>query len=279
MRAFPLLLVLSLGLAACGPKQQAPAEPQIPQEYQARVDPGPNGEPINVAAVQQQLLRDRNVRQVVPYNGPDAPGTIVVDPYARFLYYVQGDGTAQRYGVAVGTAGKNFAGEANIRRKEHWPSWTPTQNMIRTMPETYGHLAGGKPGGLDNPLGARALYLYRGGKDTMYRIHGTMDPTAIGRATSAGCIRLFQQDIMDLFPQVEMGTHVKVRTPSESRALEPQTVEDSNGYLVPADQAMAADTPAEPQEPVLIGSVMTNESGPRTRADYYAGSPVQSAVR
>lgn len=281
MRLVPILLVLTLGLAACGPKEQPPVEPQIPVEYQARVDTGPSGEPIDIAAVQPQLLRERNVRQTVAYNGPEAPGTIVVDPYARFLYYVQPGGVAQRYGVAVGTAGKNFSGEATIRRKESWPSWTPTQNMIRTMPELYADLAGGKPGGLDNPLGARALYLYRGGNDTMYRIHGTMDPSAIGRATSAGCIRLFQQDIMDLFPQVPMGTHVKVRTPAESRALEPETSEDSNGYLIPAGQAIAADTPvaATPDEPALIGSVMDTQSGAPVRVDYYAGSPVQSALR
>ena len=180
------------------------------------------------------------------YNGPEAPGTIVVDPYARFLYHVLEGGEAMRFGIAVGQAGKNFQGNASINRKHAWPSWTPTANMVRTQPELYGPLKGGLRGGVDNPLGSRALYLYRGGRDTMYRIHGTMDPSSIGKATSAGCIRLFNQDIMDLFDEIPNGTRVKVRTPGESRALEGEMIEQPNGYLVPASQLQtAAATPAQ----------------------------------
>ena len=118
---------------------------------------------------------------------------------------------AMRYGVAVGQAGKNFQGNATVGRKHAWPSWTPTANMVRTQPELYGPLKGGLRGGVDNPLGSRALYLYRGGRDTMYRIHGTMEPSSIGKATSAGCIRLFNQDIIDLYGRVATPTPIIVR--------------------------------------------------------------------
>lgn len=245
MRFAPIAMALALVLAACGPKAPpAPEQPKIPPQYEARTDTGPNGEPIEIAAVKPDYLNERNLRAFVPYNGPEAPGTIVVDPYARFLYHVTAPGQAMRFGVAVGIAGRNFAGEGTIRRKAQWPSWTPTQNMIRTMPETYAALAGGKRGGLDNPLGSRALYLYRGGRDTMYRIHGTMDPSSIGKATSAGCIRLFQQDVMDLYEQIPLGTKVRVRSRAESRALEGEVVETPEGYLIPASQAVAPVDPA-----------------------------------
>ena len=115
----------------------------------------------------------------------------MVDTYARRLYYVLGEGgTAMRYPIAVGREGLSFRGNGVIGRKAEWPSWQPTRNMIRTRPDLYAAYAGGLPGGLDNPLGARALYLYRGGRDTMFRIHGTIDPPSIGQATSpaaSGC--------------------------------------------------------------------------------------------
>ena len=105
--------------------------------------------------------------------------------------------------------------------------------MIRREPDVYGPYAGGLPGGLENPLGARALYLYRGGKDTRYRIHGTNNASTIGRATSAGCIRLFNQDAMDIFERVPLGTYVHVRTQGESVAIEGELVENAEGYMVP----------------------------------------------
>lgn len=243
MRLAPLMLAMGLGLAACAPTTpaQGPVSSVDQGTYGARTDSGPSGEPIEIHAVRKAYLTDRNRRQQVAYNGPEAAGTIVVDPYARFLYMVQGNGQAMRYGVAVGQAGKTFQGNATINRKQAWPSWTPTANMVRTQPELYGPLKGGLSGGVDNPLGSRALYLYQGGRDTMYRIHGTMDPSSIGKATSAGCIRMFNQDIMDLFNDVPNGTKVKVRTQAESRALEGPLVEQPNGYLAPvADSAEMA---------------------------------------
>lgn len=219
MRLVSLLAALALGLAACAPTAHSPtrlATGTVPPIYQARTDTGPNGEVVDIPAVRAAYLTQRNQRQRVAYNGPEAPGTVVVDPYARVLYHVMENGEAMRFGVAVGRAGKGFSGDAVISVKKRWPSWTPTQNMIRTEPELYGQFAGGLKGGLDNPLGSRALYLYRNGRDTYYRIHGTMDPSSIGKATSAGCIRLFNQDIIHLADQTDSMTKVIVLTKAES---------------------------------------------------------------
>lgn len=249
MRIVPIVLALALAaVAGCSdtPQTQAPAAPSIPDIYQARVDTGPKGEPIDIPAINPAYLNERNIRARVAYNGAESPGTIVVDPYARFLYHVLENGEAMRFGIAVGQAGKNFSGTANINRKAAWPSWTPTANMVRQDPDLYGPVRHGLPGGIENPLGSRALYLYRGGRDTMYRIHGTMDPSSIGKATSAGCIRLFNQDILDLYDETPLGTRVRVRTPAESTRLEGPLDETPEGYLVPAGQMapIAASAPA-----------------------------------
>jgi hypothetical protein len=128
----------------------------------------------------------------------------------------------------------SFRGNGVIGRRAEWPYWQPTANMVRTRPDLYAAYAGGLPGGLENPLGARALYLYRGGRDSMFRIHGTSDSASIGHATSAGCIRLFNQDIIDLYNKVPGGTFVKVRTEAESLALEGPMMDSAYGHLVPA---------------------------------------------
>jgi len=205
----------------------------VPDIYKARVDTGPKGEAIEIPAIKAAYLRDRNTRTRVPYNGPESAGTVVVDPYARVLYLVENGGMATRVGIAVGKAGLGYSGTATIQRKAHWPSWTPTANMVRTEPELYAQFAKGVPGGPSNPLGSRALYLYEGGRDTMYRIHGTMDPSSVGKATSAGCIRLFNQDVMDLYDRIPNGTVVKVRTANESRRLEGPLRQTPDGYLEP----------------------------------------------
>ncbi|WP_410218078.1 L,D-transpeptidase [Paracoccus sp. (in: a-proteobacteria)] len=260
MRLVFLFTALALGLAACGPGQEtaAPAPQRsatVPEAYQARVDNGPDGAPIQIPAVRAAYLNDRNQRQVVPYNGAEAPGTIVVDPYARVLYHVQPGGQAMRYGVAVGRAGKGFEGQATIARKAAWPSWRPTDNMLRTEPELYGQFAGGLSGGMHNPLGSRALYLYQGSVDTYYRIHGTMDPSSIGKATSAGCIRMFNQDVIDLFAQVPTGTEVIVRGEAESVRMEGPMTETPEGYVMPA-APMAADPAATVQTVALETAVV-----------------------
>ena len=162
-------------------------------------------EPINVAARDPDLLR-----QEVAFNRPYRPGTIVVSIPQRRLYLVQPGGRAIRYAVGVGRAeALNFRGSATIGRKAEWPHWTPTANMMRAIPK-YREFAGGMPGGVDNPLGARALYLYRGSVDSNYRLHGTTEPESIGTAVSSGCIRLVNQDIIDLYNRVSVGTQVVV---------------------------------------------------------------------
>lgn len=186
-----------------------------------------------IEAVDPALLTEGRAKTEVAYAGDEAPGTIVVDIYARKLYLVQDGGRALRYGIAVGREGLSFRGTGVIGRKAKWPSWQPTANMIRTRPDLYAEFAGGLAGGLDNPLGARALYLYRGGRDTYFRIHGTVQNESIGHATSAGCIRLFNQDAMDLFERVDTGARVKVRSLEESLAIEGPYMDDAWGRAVP----------------------------------------------
>ncbi|SDE58885.1 L,D-transpeptidase [Limimaricola pyoseonensis] len=127
------------------------------------------------------------------------------------LYWTLGEGRAIRYVVALGAAGRNFSGSAVVARKAEWPSWMPTANMIRQEPEVYGRFAGGLPGGhAMNPLGSRALYLYRGGRDTYYRIHGTPQPWTMGRKFSSGCVRLINEHAEHLYDRVPVGTVVTV---------------------------------------------------------------------
>ena len=156
-------------------------------------------------------LIDQNLlRSVVHFNSPYHPGTIVVDVESRRLYLVVQNGSAIRYAVGVGREeALNFRGSAVIGRKSEWPTWTPTESMIEHIPK-YARFAGGMPGGLGNPLGARALYLYRDGQDTYFRIHGTNEPDSIGKAVSSGCIRMLNQDVIDLFTRVPIGAPVIV---------------------------------------------------------------------
>jgi lipoprotein-anchoring transpeptidase ErfK/SrfK len=231
-RFIPVSAVLFL--AACGAPTTAVKAP--PAEYAEVEDAG-----FAIKAVDPALLAEGHARAEVDYTGPDAPGTLVVDTFARRLYVVQDGGRAMRYAIGVGREGLAFRGTGVIGRKAEWPSWQPTRNMIRTAPELYSVYAGGVAGGLENPLGARALYLYRGGRDSYFRIHGTIDDRSIGRASSAGCIRLFNQDIIDLFERVPTGTPVRVRSLEESLAAEGPYINDANGNAVPeTPEAIAA---------------------------------------
>ncbi|SDE94928.1 L,D-transpeptidase [Limimaricola pyoseonensis] len=137
-------------------------------------------------------------------------GDIYVIPEDFHLYHIRRPGVAMRYGVGVGRAGLEFKGEAKIERKAEWPSWRPTDAMIAREPEKYAKYSDGVPGGPDNPLGARALYLYKDGRDTYYRIHGTTNPETIGSSVSNGCIRLRNEDVMTLYEQVPLGSWVTV---------------------------------------------------------------------
>lgn len=170
-------------------------------------------EPFPIEAVDLTKIDRQFWRQVVPNPTGEPVGTIVVDPEAKFLWLVIEGDQAVRYGIGVGRQGFGWSGRADILRRAAWPKWTPPAEMIGRQPELQ-QWAGGMPGGPDNPLGARALYLYQNKVDTLYRIHGTGEPWSIGRAVSSGCIRLLHVDIIDLHRRVPIGTKVLVRTSS-----------------------------------------------------------------
>jgi lipoprotein-anchoring transpeptidase ErfK/SrfK len=199
-------------LAGCAPQREplVASGPYIPPEYYAVYGPRPD-EQFPLPATDLSEVDPRFLRQEVDFPASHPVGSIVVDPGERYLYYVQSRGRAIRYGVGVGRAGYQFKGSATVGRKAVWPRWTPTPNMIADNPEKNGPWAGGMEPGLDNPLGARALYLYAGGRDTMYRIHGTNEPSSIGENVSSGCVRMFNQDVIDLHDRAPIGAQVVVR--------------------------------------------------------------------
>src|ERR1700732_934536 len=160
----------------------------------------------------QATIPESYRRHVVDYSRKEVPGTILVDTDARYLYYVLQGGKAIRYGVAVGEEAMAFSGVAEGGRMAEWPDWIPTPEIQARL----GPYPARVPGGPANPLGARALYLYEGNKDTLYRIHGTNQPEYIGRAISSGCIRMTNEDVIDLFERVKPGATVVVLAPRQN---------------------------------------------------------------
>jgi len=148
-------------------------------------------------------------RQVVTFRTAEKPGTIIIDGDKHFLYYVLPNFQAIRYGIGVGRDGFGWAGIVEVGRKAEWPTWTPPPEMVARDPNAAKY-AGGMPGGPENPLGARAMYLYVGGQDSIYRIHGTHQPWTIGLNISSGCIRMVNDDVIDLYSRVEVGARVIV---------------------------------------------------------------------
>ena len=212
------------GVAACAPRTPSSNPDDLAQqstnflpEYGPITDNG-----YNLPAIPISYTSGVNRRMEGTYLGEGAPGTIDVDPYAKFLYHIKYDGTAVRYPVGVGRQGRSIRGGATIKLKKEWPGWIPTANMLRTEPEVYEPFRSGIPGGVASPLGARALYLYRGGRDTYYRIHGTNALESIGNSGSAGCIRMFNQDIIHLHNAVDVPTPVLIRSPEESLRIDPE---------------------------------------------------------
>ena len=174
---------------------------------------------FHIPAVPDGIVEQRYQRQIVSDPTGEAPGTIVVDPNTFYLYLVRNDGTSLRYGIGVGREGFSWSGTSRIQYKRKWPTWKPPNEMVARRPELerYSIANGGMQGGPDNPLGARALYLFQatpGGvwEDTLYRIHGNPDPRSIGRAVSSGCIRMLNQDVIDLFDRVPSRAPVVVRS-------------------------------------------------------------------
>jgi len=155
-------------------------------------------------------------RKEVQYDTREKPGTIVINPSEHFLYFVEGGGRAVRYGVGVGSEGFAWSGVARVQSKQEWPNWHPTNDYLQRQPTVRSNLntlengSIGMVAGLANPLGARALYLWQGNKDTLYRIHGTNEPWTIGRNVSSGCIRLTNEDVIDLYDRTSVGAKVVV---------------------------------------------------------------------
>ena len=158
-------------------------------------------EPMEVAA-DPRAIDPKFLKQVVAYSGSEPPGTIVIDTPQRFLFLVQDNGTAVRYGIGVGKPGFAWAGEKKVSAKKEWPDWTPPPEMLQRRPDLPHFMAGGP----ENPLGARAMYL----GSSLYRIHGSNEPWTIGQAVSSGCIRMRNEDVIDLYGKVKVGTKVMV---------------------------------------------------------------------
>lgn len=180
--------------------KKKPSSKFFNKDYAALTDNG-----YEIPAIPLDKMDKQYLRQQVNYPSRERPGTIIVDVKKRFLYLIEKDGKAMRYGVGVGKAGFEWEGNAYVAWKQEWPKWTPPAEMIERKPELekYSEENGSFPPGLDNPLGARALYLFQDGKDTLYRLHGTPQWWTIGTAASSGCIRLINQDIIDLHARVK----------------------------------------------------------------------------
>jgi len=171
-------------------------------------------EDFPIPAVDLTKVDKRFYRQLVDDPTGERPGTVVVDTRSYFLYLVRPNGKAMRYGVGLGRQGFTWSGEGVIQWKQRWPKWTPPAEMIARQPELERYSAenGGQPPGLENPLGARALYIFQNGEDTLYRLHGTPEFWTIGKAVSSGCVRLMNQDIIDLYGRVATPTPIIVRS-------------------------------------------------------------------
>ena len=166
-------------------------------------------EPFPVFKSDIQTVPYKFRRREVEYDTQEPQGTIIVDSRKRHLYFVLGQGRAIRYGVGVGDKEAAWSGTAIIKRKAKWPTWTPTPEQ-RAKHKIYAKYAKGMPGSSKNPLGARAMYLYQNDQDTLYRIHGTPDPSSIGKVVSSGCIRMINVDVVELYERAEIGTRVVV---------------------------------------------------------------------
>jgi lipoprotein-anchoring transpeptidase ErfK/SrfK len=198
-----MALVITLVLGGC---MQPTLNPVGDANFTAR-----DKQQLTNPPYQQAWISPAYQRQVVQYHRKEAPGSILVDTDGRYVYYVLPGGKAIRYGAIVGEDGQAWSGVATVGRKEEWPGWTPTEGQKRRL----GPLPNYVEGGARNPMGARGLYLYAGGKDTLYRIHGTNQPGWIGHAISSGCIRLTNEDIIDLYSRVKMGASVIVLGPKQ----------------------------------------------------------------
>jgi lipoprotein-anchoring transpeptidase ErfK/SrfK len=243
LRLSPAILAAAL-LAACvdpaaGPTASTQALPKSGENvYVATMDAG-----IEIPALPVEKIPESHRRQVVAYETDQPAGTIIINPKTKLLYYVVGKNKAIRYGIAVGKAGFEWSGEAIVAEKKPWPRWIPPKEMIARRPELAKFDEVGQPGGPTNPLGARAIYLTSGGRDYGYRIHGTPEWQSIGRNASSGCIRMINQDVLDLYSRIQGGEKVIVLTASG---------EMPKGLYIPAPVVPKVAAKAAPKAEVVV---------------------------
>ena len=202
-----ILLAAAVAVTAILPTASANAFPGVRQDAGAASD-------VTLAATpSKKQVAAKYKRQKVRLVTDEAPGTIIVDTNNKFLYLIESKNRATRYGIGVGREGFGWSGVVNVGRKEEWPGWTPPAEMRRREAKKGRILPAYQPGGEDNPLGARALYLFKGGRDTIFRIHGTNQPWTIGQNMSSGCIRMMNRDVEHLYTRAGIGTKVIVVGP------------------------------------------------------------------
>ncbi|NUB43147.1 L,D-transpeptidase [Fertoebacter nigrum] len=251
-----------------------PVEPvMFPDAYVARADGS-----YSLPAIPVEQVPATFQRQVVPYPSEEVPGTIIIDPASRLLYLVQDERSAIRYGISVGRAGFEWSGEALVTNKRPWPTWTPPPEMIERDPKLV-KWEKGQPGGPTNPLGARAIYLTTNGVDYGYRIHGTPEWQSIGRNASSGCIRMINQDVVDLYNRVQPNAKVIVLTaagtkptglslpPPAPKKPKPAAVVPAVAPATPAPVTPAVVTPLPSFNPVLLGQVPPSLQAPATQPE------------
>jgi len=192
---------------AVAPVAEPKRQSTVPLMYAALAD-----EQFPIPAVKIAQLDERFWRAEIDYPTNEKPGTLIVDTPAKYLYHVKPGGRATRYGIGVGREGFAWSGRAFVAYKRKWPRWTPPDSMVARQPnlKPYSIANGGMDPGLKNPLGARALYIHEGGRDTLYRLHGTPEAFSIGKAVSSGCIRLLNQDVIHLYNEVRDGSPIVV---------------------------------------------------------------------
>ena len=207
MRIKSLLIAAGMAMATAltGCSTDGAGSTLFVNAYAGRTDAG-----YRIPAIPATKVPAKFRRQVVSYQTNEKPGTIIVDTTEKHLYFVEGGGRAVRYGIGVGREGFEWKGTTRVALKREWPVWTPPPEMIRRQPE-LAKWRGGMPGGPNNALGARALYLYNKGGDSGYRLHGTPEWWSIGKAMSSGCIRMMNQDVIDLYERASIGAKVIVK--------------------------------------------------------------------
>lgn len=203
----------AFGVQSSGAVPKSPVSTPTPVGEEEVFDPATGKWYRRTPSITERPMPERYNRRIVPFVTSEPPGTLILNTRQKYLYYVLPDGQAIRYGIGVGRMGFEWVGVVNVGRKAEWPTWVPPKEMVE-RDSFAAEYAKGIPGGPDNPLGARALYLYEGKKDTLYRIHGTNAPWSIGLNVSSGCIRMLNEDVIDLYNRVQVGARVIVVMPA-----------------------------------------------------------------